>query len=1083
LKRSSNAGPTQRRSSSPARPAERTLVSSRFFIDRPIFAAVVSLLIVIAGLVAYVQLPVAQYPDITPPVIYVQAAYPGASAQVVADTVASPIEQEVNGVEGMLYMSSTSSSDGSYGLSITFEVGTDPDMATVLVQNRVAIATAKLPDEVKRQGVTTRKQSTGLIAVVGLVSPGNVYDDLFLANYATLNIRDELSRIKGVGGVETFPTKEYGMRLWLDPELLKARNLTTTEVLAAIREQNVQVAAGTIGQPPAPSGIDFEYTVTTLGRLVDEEQFEEIVVKTGEGGRITRVKDIARVELGARRYDSLSFQNGVPSSTIILYQSPGANAVEVAQGVEEALERIGAGLPAGLELSMIYNVAEFVKASIEEVQFTLGEAFVLVFLVVLVFLANFRATIIPALAIPVSLIGTFAFLLAFGFSVNTLTLFGLVLAIGLVVDDAIVVVENVERNMREHGLSARDATLRAMREVAGPVVAITLVLMAVFLPTAALPGITGRLYRQFALTIAVSAFLSAVCALTLSPALCATFLRPHGHARSALGARLQGFAARFNAAFDRLTDDYVRVVEVVVRRRTLALAVLGALFVATWVLVTTVPSGFLPIDDQGYVVVDIQLPDGASQERTTAVVQRVHEILKSIEGLGVVTLLPGFSPINGNASGNAFGFACFTPWSERIASGRDVFAILDEMRTKLAPIQEAQVLMFPPPAIDGLGQTAGFEFQLQDRLSSGGFALQQATDAFTAAAASEPRLANVFGSYRAGVPQLFADVDREKVKKLGIPLQDVFDTLQAYLGSAYVNDFTRFGRTFQVNVQADARFRAQKGDIERLEVRSPTGKMVPLGALLKVEESIGPARVSRFNLFPAAMVTGEPAPGSSSGQALDVVERLAARVLPSGMTIAWSGTAFQEKRAGGQGLIAFVLGLIVVYLILAAQYESWSMPLSVVLSVPLTVLSSLFAVSLRGLDNNLFTQIGLVLLIALAARNAILIVEFAREFRARGHTLEEAAIAGARVRLRPILMTSFTFVLGVAPLVVASGAGAAARRALGTTVFGGMLGGTLLSLVFVPVLYVVVETLTERVASWRSARATPPEALAGPGSR
>ena len=1049
-------------------------MSSRFFIDRPIFAAVVSLLIVIAGAVAYALLPVAQYPDITPPVIWVQASYPGASAQVVADTVASPIEQEVNGVEGMLYMQSTSSSDGSYTLSITFEVGADPDMATVLVQNRVNAALAKLPEEVKRQGLQTRKQSTGLIAVVGLVSPGNVYDDLFLANYATLNIRDELARIKGVGGVETFPTKEYGMRLWLDPELLKARNLTTTEVLAAIREQNVQVAAGIVGQPPAPSGIDFEYTVTTLGRLATEEQFEDIVVKTGADGRLTRVKDIARVELGARRYDSLSFQNGVPSSTIILYQSPGANAVEVAAGVEDALERIGATLPHGLEIRMIYDVADFVKASIAEVRLTLAEAFVLVFLVVLVFLANLRATIIPALAIPVSLIGTFAFLLAFGFSINTLTLFGLVLAIGLVVDDAIVVVENVERNMREHGLAARDATLRAMREVAGPVVAITLVLMAVFLPTAALGGITGRLYRQFALTIAVSAFLSAVCALTLSPALCAAFLRAHGTtARTRVGAAFQALAARFDAAFARLTDAYVALVAVVVRRRALALGTLGLLFAATWLLVVSVPSGFLPMDDQGYVVVDVQLPDGASQERTTAVVGQVQEILATIDGLGIVTLLPGFSPINGNASGNAFGFACFTHWSDRIARGRDVFAILDEMRTKLAPIQEAQVLVFPPPAIDGLGQTAGFEVQIQDRLGAGPFALQEATDAFTAAAAGEPRLANVYGGYRAGVPQLHANVDREKVKKLGIPLQDVFDTLQAYLGSAYVNDFTRFGRTFQVNVQADARFRASKDDIERLEVRSPTGKMVPLGALLTVEESIGPARISRFNLFPAAMVTGEPAPGASSGQALDAVEDLAQRVLPTGMTIAWSGTAFQEKRAGGEGLVAFVLGLVVVYLILAAQYESWSMPLPVVLSVPLTVLSSLAAVALRGYDNNLFTQIGLVLLIALAARNAILIVEFAREFRSRGHTLEEAALAGARVRLRPILMTSFTFVLGVVPLVIASGAGAAARRSLGTTVFGGMLGGTLLSLVFVPVLFVVVESLTERVAAWRAGGVAP----------
>jgi HAE1 family hydrophobic/amphiphilic exporter-1 len=1042
-------------------------VSSRFFIDRPIFASVVSLLIVVAGAVAYFQLPVAQYPDITPPMIYVQASYPGASAQVVADTVASPIEQEVNGVEGMLYMSSTSSSDGSYTLTITFEVGTDPDMAAILVDNRVNVALARVPDEVKRQGVTTRKQSTGFIAVVGLVSPGNRYDDLFLANYATLNIRDELARIRGVGGIETFPAKEYGMRLWLDPELLKARNLTTTEVLGAIREQNVQVAAGVIGQPPAPAGHDFEYTVNALGRLVDEEQFEEIVVKTGADGRITRVKDIARVELGARRYDSLSFQDGVPSSTIILYQSPGANAVQVAAEVEAAIERIRKGLPEGLDLTMVYDVGDFVEASIAEVQLTLAEAFVLVFLVVLVFLQSWRATLIPALTIPVSLIGTCAFMLALGFSINTLTLFGLVLAIGIVVDDAIVVVENVERNMREHGLSAREATVRAMREVFGALVAITLVVIAVFLPTAALGGITGKLYRQFALTLAVSTLLSAVNALTLSPALCAVFLR----IEDAAGGPGRGFVgrvvARLDAAFGRLTDAYDRTVALVLRRRGFVLASFAALLALTWVLVTTVPTGFLPMDDQGFLVVDIQLPDGASQERTAAVVARVDDVLRAVDGIDVVTLLPGFSPINGNASANAFGFACFSHWRDRIGRGRDVFAILEDVRERLAPIQEAQVLFFPPPAIDGLGQTAGFEVLVQDRLNRGPAALQQSTERFVAAAQSDPRLANVFSGYRGGVPQLFADVDREKVKRMGVPLQQVFDTLQAYLGSAYVNDFTRFGRTFQVNVQADAPFRSRPEDIERLQVRGPSGKMVPLGSLLDVEESFGPARISRFNLFPSAMVTGEPAPGTSSGQALAIVADIAREVLPAGMAIAWTGTSFQELRAGGQGLVAFLLGLLVVYLILAAQYESWAMPLSVVLSVPLTVLSSFVALRLRGLDNNVFTQIGLVLLIALAARNAILIVEFAREFRARGHSVEEAAREAARVRLRPILMTSFTFVLGVAPLVFASGAGAAARRALGTAVFGGMLGGTLLGLVFIPVLYVAVQSATDRLAAWR----------------
>ncbi len=1041
---------------------------SRFFVDRPVFASVLSLLIVIAGLIAYGQLPVEEYPDITPPVIRVDAGYPGASAQVVADTVASPIEQEVNGVEGMLYMSSTSSSDGSYGLEVTFEVGTDPDMASVLVQNRVDAALAKVPEEVKRQGVTTRKQSTSLIAVIGLVSPDRRWDDLFLANYATLNVRDELARIRGVGGVQTFPAKEYGMRLWLDPGKLEARNLTITEVLEAIREQNVQVAAGALGQPPAPSGQDFEYTVTTLGRLVDEEQFEGIVVKTGEGGRLTRVRDIARVELGARRYDTLSFQNGVPSSTLLVYLSPGANAVEVAHRLRDTLARTRAALPAGLDLVHVYDASEFVEASIGEVQKTLGAAFVLVFLVVLVFLQSARATIIPALTIPVALIGTLAFLLAFGFSINTLTLFGLVLAIGIVVDDAIVVVENVERNIREHGLGAREATLRSMGEVFGPVIAIALVLMAVFLPTAALGGLTGQLYRQFALTIAVSTFLSALNALTLSPALCAVFLRAHRRNEAAGGGLLRRFGCAFDAAFARTTALYAHLVAVSVRRTGLALGAFVGLLFATWASVLAVPAGFLPLDDQGYVLFDIQLPDGASQQRTTAVVERVNQIATSVEGMGRLTLLPGTSLLNGNGSNHAFGVSSFSPWEERTRRGRHLFRILGELRAGLGSIQEAQVLAFPPPAISGLGQTGGFELRIQDRLGLGPQALQQATDALVMAAGQQPGLASVHSGYRAGVPQLFADVDREKVKMLGIPLREVFDTLQAYLGSAYVNDFNRFGRTFQVNVQADAPFRARVEDVGRLGVRGPGGKMVPLGALLSIEETIGPARISRYNLFPASAVNGEPAPGTSTGQALSIVERLAAAELPPGMSAEWTGTSYEEKKAGGQGLVAFLLGLIVVYLILAAQYESWSIPLCVVLSVPLAVLSAMLALMARGIENDVFAQIGLVLLIALAAKNAILIVEFASEFRRRGHTIEEAAVEAARIRLRPILMTSFAFVLGVLPLVVASGAGAAARRALGTAVCGGMLGGTLLGVLFVPVLYVAVQTSAERLRAWRA---------------
>ncbi len=1034
---------------------------SVFFIRRPVFAAVISLLVILMGAVSYPIMPVAQYPDITPPVIQVTASYPGANAQVVADTVASPIEQEVNGVPGMIYMESTSASDGSYTLKVTFELGTDVDVASVLVQNRVSIAEPKLPEEVRRNGVTTDKVSSTVITVFSLApaTPEAVeeFDDLFLANYMTINMVDEVKRIEGVGDATVFPIKDYGMRIWLDPERLKARNLTTMDVIGALREQNVQVAAGVIGQAPAPQGLAYQYAISTLGRLDDVEQFEDVIVRA-EGDKLTRVRDVARVELGSKSYDVLARSNGVPAAVMIVYQAPGGNAVQVSEAVEKLLESKEHSLPAGLEFSTIYNTAEFVVSAIEGVYHTFVEALVLVLLVVILFLGSLRASIIPMVAIPVSIIGTFFFANLFGFSVNMPVLFGLVLAIGIVVDDAIVVVENVERVMREEHLPPRAATEKAMKEVVGPVFSMSLVLMAVFVPASFLPGISGQLFRQFALTIAVSTAISMLAALTLSPALCGLILKTHDP-----NAKRNWVVRTFDKTFDAVSSAYARLIRFLVHKAVITFTAIAfaASMALTVLTFTLVPTGFVPNEDRGLVLVEIWLPDSASQERTLEAAKKVEKILSQVDGIENYTVLPGYSFINQNGSNYAMFFAGLEDWSVRLPKGRDFDTIMADIRARSASVQDGLVIVYSLPAVDGVGNATGFDLRVQDRAGAGRMAMQEVVQTLVANGNAQSKLTGVNSAYRSGVAQLYVDVDRERVKKLGIPLEDVFSTMSGYLGSAYVNDFNLFGRTWQVNVSADSMFRSNPRDILSLEVRKPDGAMAPLGAFVTVEETIGPDRVVRYNLYPAAVVQGQPAQGVSSGEALTIMDDMSAQVLPPGMTTEWTALSFQEKQVGGQAIIVFGMALVIVYLILCALYESWFTPLAVVLSIPLAVLGAMLGLMLRGMDNNIYTQVGLVLLVGLGAKNAILIVEFARAYRLEGKSVVESAVEASRLRLRPILMTAFAFILGVLPLMIATGAGAASRQAIGTAVFFGMLGNTMLGLVFTPVLYVLVQWFTE----------------------
>ena len=1039
---------------------------SEFFIHRPIFACVVAIIIMLVGVIAIPFLPVEQTPDITPPTVMVTTKYPGASAAVVAETVAFPIEEQVNGVEDMIYMSSKSSNDGSMELTVTFAVGTDIDMATVLVQNRVSKAEPLLPEEVKREGITTEKQSTNMVLVVNLVSPDERYDEIYLSNYINTQIKDVLSRVPGVGLVKVFGAKDYGMRIWLDPDRLKARRLTTNDVVKAIQEQNVQVAAGQIGAPPSPSGQVFQYSVNTLGRLSDVEQFEDMILKVNDDGGILRVRDVARVELGAQNYSMSVELNGKPSIAMGIYQLPGANALSVADGIRAEMAELEQSFPEGLEQTIIYDTTMFVTASIREVVWTLIIAAALVILTVYIFLQDLRASLIPAVTIPVALVGTFGVMLPLGMSINTLTLFGIVLAIGIVVDDAIIVVENTMRIIDHEGLGSKEATAKAMREVTGPVIATTLVLLAVFLPTAMLGGITGRLYRQFALTIATATVFSSINALTLSPALCAMLLRPSPKTRG-------WFFTGFNRVFDVSTRGYVAIVGTAARRLTLTM-ILFAAFVGLMVFgFRAVPTGFLPDEDQGYFFVAAQLPDGATLERTQVVLEKINDILDDTPGVSGVINITGYSMIDAVAatnSGTCFGI--LEPWDERNEPHLQLPAILASVESRLAEIQEAITFAFIPPPITGLGNAGGFEFQLQDRGDVGIVLLETVANDMVYSGMTDPGLTRMNSNFRANVPQLYLEVDRTKAKTLGVPLETVFSTLQAYLGSMYVNDFNLFGRTYRVMIQADHEFRNRVEDITRLEVTNASGQTIPLSTLLSVHDAAGPQTVYRFNLFPTATITGEAAAGSSSGQAVAAMERLAEQNLPEGtMGFEWSGVTYQQIAAGNQAPFIFGLALVFVILFLTAQYESWSIPFAVVLAVPLAMLGALWATWLRGFDNNIYTQIGLVLLIGLSSKTAILIVEFAKQRRAEGMSIIDAAVGAARLRFRAILMTAFSFILGVVPLVIATGAGSASRRALGTAVFGGMLAATVLGVFFVPVLYVAVQRLSE--ATRRGAKSEP----------
>ncbi len=1026
---------------------------SRFFINRPIFASVISIVIIIAGAVSQSSLPVEKFPQVTPPTVVVNAIYPGANAKVIAETVAAPIEQEVNGVEGMLYMSSVSADDGTYSLTITFDIGVDLDMATVLVQNRVAIAEPKLPEDARRQGITTKKKSTSVLQFIALTSDKPEFDSLYLSNFATIRLKDELGRIKGVGEVTIFGAADYSMRVWLDPRKLKARDVTTQDVVRTIQEQNVQVAAGRIGQPPAPEGTAFEFTVNTLGRLEDVKQFEELIIKTAQGGRLTRIKDVARVELGAREYKYESKFKGKPSTSIGIYQLPGANALEVADGVRAKLEELSKTFPEGVGYSIPFDSTAFVTASIEEVYTTLFQAIGLVVLVIFIFLQDWRTTLVPCAAIPVSLIGTFAIMSGIGFSVNMITLFGIVLAIGIVVDDAIVVVENTARHI-DAGLDSRAAAIRAMEEVTAPVIATTLVLLAVFVPTAFMGGITGQLYRQFALTISGAVVISSINALTLSPALCAILMRPSPKKKNF-------FFRGFNRLFDSLTGAYSSIARLFVRRVFVVLVLFfGLVFLTGWGF-TSLPTGFLPTEDQGYCFLNVQLPDAASLERTNSVMEQVDEVIRQTPGVESWLTISGYSMLSStSASNTAMAVVIYKPWDKRTKPEERQDAIVKHLRAKLSQIQSALAIAFIPPPIDGLGNAGGFQMQIQDRGNVGLEELGAVANRMVEAGNSQSGLTALSTTFRANVPQLFADIDRTKVKTMDIPLNDVFGTLQAYLGSSYVNDFNTFGRTYQVRVQADHQFRVSPVDILQLNVRNLKGDMIPMGTFTSVSYSLGPQSILRYNLYPTASINGEPAAGKSSGDALKLMEQMAKANLPASMGFEWTGMSYQEKAAGSPYGI-FAIAILFVFLVLSAQYESWTMPAAVIAVVPLAVLGVVIALSISGMDNNTYTQIGIVLLVALASKNAILIVEFASEQREEGKTIQEAAINAARLRFRAIQMTAISSILGFLPLLIASGAGAASRQAVGNAVVGGMCAATLFSLLFVPTFFVIFRFLGE----------------------
>jgi len=1038
---------------------------SKFFIERPVLANVLAILMVVIGLVALYRLPVAQYPDVVPPTVQVTTRYPGASARTVIDTVALPIEQQVNGVEGMIYMQSYAGADGSYSLTVTFNIGTDLNFAQVLVQNRVSSALSSLPQSVQTQGVTVQKKSTAILQIVTLMSPDSRYDSLYLSNFATIRLKDEIARLPGVGSVAVFGAGQYSMRVWLDPNKMHVRGLTTQDVSQALQQQSSQVTAGQIGMPPAPDNQSFQYTLNVLGRLDDAEQFANVIVKAGSAGEITRVRDIGRVELGAQTYGQVFAKDGKPAAGLGIYLSPGANALSVASEVDKKMKVLAAEFPQGMVYSVPFDTTKFVNESINEVYKTLYEAAILVLIVILIFLQDWRAMLIPATTVPVTIIGAFAAMAALGFSVNLSTMFAIVLSIGIVVDDAIIVVEGAAHNI-EKGMSGHDAAIKAMDELFGPIIGITLVLMAVFLPAAFLPGLTGRMYAQFALVIAATALLSAINAATLKPTQSAMWLR-----RPKPPEQRNFIYRGFNAVYGRVEGAYARLIGRMVNRSALMAIVALIVIGAAGYGFTRIATGFLPIEDQGYMIAAVQLPDGASLERTQKVLERVTEISRKTPGVREVITIGGISVLDNSATlANAgVAYIILNDWSER-GKGEDLLSLFNGLNKAMEEIEEARILVLPPPPIQGIGNAAGVTMQVELRDGSFDLAkLQSLTNTVESNAQSQSSVQRVMAPFRSSVPQYTIEVDRIKTENLRLTVDQVFSALGGYLGSSYVDQFNKFGRTFQIYVQADSQFRLRLEDIDNLHVRNKDGSMIPLGTLIKITPTVGPSLISLYNLYPSATLIALPVRGTSSGQLIKLFEEIGARTLPAGSGYEWTGISYQEKIVGGQIVMVFGLALLLVYLVLAGQYGSWYAPVSVILAVPLALVGPVSVLTALKVDNNLYVQIGLVLLIALSAKNAILIVEVAREMRAEGKAIVASAVEAARARFRPIVMTSFAFILGVAPLVLASGAGASARKSIGITVFTGMIASTCLAVLFVPSFFVMVQRFEE----WLAARKGP----------